>query len=375
MYQREIQNIIDEELSEKEILIIYGARQIGKTTLIKKLLESRKSIVLNCESPSISEIIESRNISRIKELIGENDFVAFDEAQKVPLIGETLKLLYDDESVKYKIIVTGSSSLELAGKITEPLTGRNRKLILYPISLREIKNKEGWIWVEENLENLLIYGQYPGILTAREGRKQILLEELTSDYLYRDILSIEQLKNPSLLRKLLKALALQIGNQVSSNELAGLLGVSSRTIEKYLDLLEKCFVIYSLGTYSSNLRNEIKKGRKYYFVDLGIRNAVINNFNTLVQRQDIGQLWENFCINERIKHNSYNNIRVNYYFWRTYDGAELDLIEESGGKLLLSEFKWNENRKAKVPLSFIQKYGENDFTVIGRQNAYNLIEN
>ena len=199
-----------------------------------------------------------------------------------------------------------------------------------------------------------------------------MLEELASDYLYKDILSLEKIRNPQFLKKLLKALAFQLGSEVSINELSVLLGVSFQTIERYLDLLEKCFVIYSLGTYSSNLRNEIKKGKKYYFYDLGIRNAIISNFNSLSVRQDVGQLWENFCINERKKRHI--SASVNYYFWRTYDGAEIDLIEEKPGGLSLFEFKWNPRKKATVPASFIQKYGEDQLNIISRQNFHSLLE-
>lgn len=332
------------------------------------------NILLNCEKPAVMEILSGKNRLRIKRLFGENKVVALDEAQKVPGIGEVLKLIYDDESFDCKLIATGSSSFELSGQITEPLTGRNRKLKLLPISLNEIRNKDGWLWVEENVENLLVYGQYPAVLMASENRKEILLEELTSDYLYQDILTLERLKNPLILNKLLKALAFQIGSQVSINELSGFLGIAAQTVAKYLDLLEKNFVIYPLGTYSTNLRNELKKSRKYFFYDLGIRNAIINNFAPLDSRQDVGQLWENFCVNERVKFNNALQKRVNYYFWRTYDGAEIDLIEESGGQLSLFEFKWRIKSKVKIPASFEKKYGKNELRVVSKENIYLLLE-
>jgi len=296
MYQRNLSKIIEKELQEKEVLIIYGARQVGKTTILKNLLQDKESILLNCEKFSVSEILESKNLVRIKQLFGENKIVALDEAQKISKIGEVLKLIYDDETFHCKIIATGSSSFDLAGKIIEPLTGRNRKLKLYPISLSEIKGKDGWVWIEENLDSLLVFGQYPAVLMSAETRKEIVLDELASDYLYKDILAHERIRNPLLLRKLLKALALQVGSQVSVNELSGLLGIASQTVEKYLDLLEKNFVVYQLGTFSSNLRNELKKSRKYYFYDLGIRNALLNNFSPLSSRLDVGMLWENFCV-------------------------------------------------------------------------------
>jgi len=374
MYQRNLSKIIEKELQEKEVLIIYGARQVGKTTILKNLLQDKESILLNCEKFSVSEILESKNLVRIKQLFGENKIVALDEAQKISKIGEVLKLIYDDETFHCKIIATGSSSFDLAGKIIEPLTGRNRKLKLYPISLSEIKGKDGWVWIEENLDSLLVFGQYPAVLMSAETRKEIVLDELASDYLYKDILAHERIRNPLLLRKLLKALALQVGSQVSVNELSGLLGIASQTVEKYLDLLEKNFVVYQLGTFSSNLRNELKKSRKYYFYDLGIRNALLNNFSPLSSRLDVGMLWENFCVNERMKINCANEIRVNYYFWRTYDGAEIDLIEESNGVLELFEFKWRLKSNVKIPVSFEGKYGRKEFKVISRENAYLLLE-
>jgi len=374
MYQRNLSKIIEKELQEKEVLIIYGARQVGKTTILKNLLQDKESILLNCEKFSVSEILESKNLVRIKQLFGENKIVALDEAQKISKIGEVLKLIYDDETFHCKIIATGSSSFDLAGKIIEPLTGRNRKLKLYPISLSEIKGKDGWVWIEENLDSLLVFGQYPAVLMSAETRKEIVLDELASDYLYKDILAHERIRNPLLLRKLLKALALQVGSQVSVNELSGLLGIASQTVEKYLDLLEKNFVVYQLGTFSSNLRNELKKSRKYYFYDLGIRNALLNNFSPLSSRLDVGMLWENFCVNERMKINCANEKRVNYYFWRTYDGAEIDLIEESNGVLELFEFKWRLKSNVKIPVSFEGKYGRKEFKVISRENAYLLLE-
>lgn len=375
MYPRELGKIIEDELREKEVLIIFGARQVGKTTLLKTILADKNSILLNCEKPVVNEILENKNIPRIKQLIGEKTIIVFDEAQKVHQIGELLKIIYDENSLAGKIIATGSSSFELAGKITEPLTGRNRKLKLLPVSLNEIKMKDGWLWVEENLESLLLFGQYPAVLTAPESRKEILLSELASDYLYKDILIHERIKNPTLLHKLLKALALQVGSEVSTNELSGLLGIASQTVTRYLDLLEKTFVIYQVGTFSSNLRNELKKSKKYFFYDLGIRNAILNNFPPLENRQDIGALWENFCINERIKNNNAMQKRINYYFWRTYDGAEIDLIEESSGKLETFEFKWKSKKHIKIPDSFEKKYGTNQLKTITKNNFFELINN
>ena len=272
---------------------------------------------------------------------------------------------------EYKIIATGSSSFDLANKIIEPLTGRNIKFKLYPLSVNEIKQKNTWLWVMENLNNLLVFGSYPGIIDLNISDKQIKLPELASDYLFKDVLIHENIKNPALIRKLLKALALQIGSQVSTNELSNMLGVTRQTIEKYIYLLEKCFVIFSLPSFSSNLRNEMKKSRKFYFYDNGIRNAIINDFSLLQNRTDIGALWENYCISERIKINKPN---TNVYFWRTYDGAEIDLIEEHNGKLTAFEFKWKKKRKIKIPESFSEKYGLNDLIIVTPTNLQDLLK-
>ncbi len=373
MYPRLLINNIQNWLDKREILILYGARQVGKTTLLKSLLDSHKdSLILNCELPVVANVLESKNISSIKALFGRNRIIGLDEAQKIVDIGSVLKIIYD-ELPEYKIIATGSSSFDLANKIAEPLTGRNIKFRLYPLSLKETEEKSNWLWNLNNLNRFLVFGTYPGIIDIEEKYQQTKLNELSSDYLFRDILIYEQVKNPAVIRKLLRALALQVGSQVSVNELSGLLGVTRQTIEKYLDLLEKSFVIFSLTSYSGNLRNEIKKSRKYYFFDNGIMNALTGNFNAVENRKDIGILWENFCMSERIKINSYMNIKINSYFWRTYDGAEIDLIEEIGGRISAFEFKWNQKGKLKIPVSFNQKYKPENFNVITPANLHHLL--
>ncbi len=259
MYPRDLILTINYWLEKSEIIILYGARQVGKTTLLKELLKGKKmAIIFNCELPTVAEVLESKDLSQIRALFEDNAIVALDEAQKVMDIGSILKLIHD-EMPQYKIIATGSSSFDLANKVSEPLTGRNIKFRLYPLSLNEIKQKHSWFWIKENLNNLIVYGTYPGIIDLSVPDKQVKLYELASDYLFKDILMHENIKNPALIRKLLKALALQTGSQVSFNELSGLLGVSRATVEKYTDLLEKNFVIYSLPAYSLNLRNEISE--------------------------------------------------------------------------------------------------------------------
>jgi len=357
MYYRTITKNIEEWLQSNEIIILYGARQVGKTTLLEHIVsKTEASIVYNCELLQVAEILESQNLSQIKLLLENYKLVVFDEAQVISNIGKVLKLIYDDKSITTKLIVTGSSSFELANKIVEPLTGRNITFKLFPLSLTEIKSKHNWLWLKENIEQLLIYGSYPGIIDLKISQKKIKLAQLASDYLYQDVLSYQNLRNPNLLRKLLKALALQVGSQVSYNELANLLKVNAKTVEKYIDLLEKSFVIYALPSFSKNIRSEIKKSKKFFFYDLGIRNAILNNFSKLENRNDVGMLWENFCINEIIKKDVYAMVSSEFYFWRTYDGAEIDLIKTNQGKIFAYEFKWNANKRFKFAKSFLDAY-------------------
>lgn len=372
MYPRDIIKSVNYWLNKKEIIILYGARQVGKTTLLKEMLKGRdNAIILNCELPTVADILESKDLSQIKALFEDNKIVALDEAQKISGIGSILKLIYD-ELPQYKLIATGSSSFDLANRLSEPLTGRNIKLRLYPLSLNEIKQGNNWFWIKENLNNLLVYGTYPGIIDLSVHDKQVKLFELVSDYLFKDILMHENIKSPALIRRLLKALALQTGSQVSFNELSGLLGISRATVEKYTDLLEKNFVIYSLPAYSHNLRNEIKKSRKFFFYDTGIRNALIGDFKPLASRVDAGALWENFCISQRIILNNVTKRNTNTYFWRTYDGAEIDMVEEYNGSLSVFEFKMKLKGKGRFPDSFMTKYKPVNKKIISPTNLYEL---
>lgn len=349
---------------------------MGKSTLINSMLGSGKKInIINCENPFVADILKSRNINDILALFGENyDIIALDEAQDIPEIGKILKLLFDDKRIKYKIIATGSSSFELSNRTGEPLTGRNLKFRLYPLSINEISQKKQWIEMLESISSLLIFGSYPGIIDLPDDEKKKKLLTLSNDYLFKDIYKFEQIRNPEILRKLLKALALQIGDLVSINELANMSGSSTITVERYLDLLEKSFVIFRLGSFSKNLRNELKKSRKYYFYDLGIRNALLNNFVPLEQRTDIGAMWENFCIAEYQKTLEYAEKYSNLYFWRTYDGAKIDLVEERDGKLFAFEFKWNAKKNPSLPKSFSDQYPFEAFTTINRRNFNKLMK-
>jgi hypothetical protein len=306
----------------------------------------------------------------VSTLFGSSKIICLDEAQKVMNIGSILKLIHDELPV-YKIIATGSSSFELANKIVEPLTGRNIKFRIYPLSISELEMKNGWLWVLNSLNQLLVYGNYPGLIELDSRDKELKLSELTADYLYQDILVYESIRHPAVIRNLLKALALQVGSQVSVNELSGLLGLSRPTVEKYLDLLEKSFVVFRLPSFSRNLRNEIRKNQKFYFYDNGILNALTGNFSSVQNRSDIGALWENFCVSERMKQrNTGVQGIVNMYFWRTYDGAEIDLVEESGGTLKAFEFKWNIKKKPSMPDSFSQSYNVDSYQVINPETLH-----
>ena len=374
MYKRIFEKAFDKWINTREILIIYGARQVGKTTFLHQFLDERKdSIILNCELPDVFDTLQNRDLERIKFLFGQNKIVALDEAQNIPFIGKTLKLIYD-ELPEYKLIVTGSSSFELSSHITEALTGRNIKFSVFPLTLREISQKIDGLQLTQKLNEILIYGSYPGLVDLSVELKIRKLNELTSDYLFKDVLIHESIKNPAVLRKLLKALAFQVGSQVSINELSGLLGVSRQTVEKYIELLEKSFIIFRLGSFSSNLRNEIKKSMKIFFYDNGIRNAILNNLNPVQNRTDMGFLWENFCVSERVKQSLSLDLSNEFYFWRTYDGAEIDLLEIKDGKIDTYEFKWKSKRKPKLPESFNKKYKTESYNVISSGNFYELMK-
>ena len=373
MYPRKILKQIERQLNGSEVLLLFGARRTGKSTLLQMMKDSRNDMeIFSCDNPVVYDVLQTKNVSLIKNIFQDAKIVALDEAQVVPDIGLVLKLLYDDRESDVKIIATGSSSFDLSNKTGEPLTGRNLAYRLFSLSLDEIKEKNGWLSVLENLNDYLVYGTYPGIIDLNTKDKVERLIRLSGDYLFKDILKFERLKSPDLLRKLLKALALQIGSQVSVQELSKLLRISAATVERYLDLLEKSFIIFKLPVLSSNARNELKKSRKYFFYDNGIRNALINNFNLITDRADAGDLWENFCVAEYLKTIEYERRFSNLYFWRTYDGAEIDLVEEINGEYRAFEFKWSVRRKPKLPESFKTKYNVTDFKVISPENIHEL---
>jgi predicted AAA+ superfamily ATPase len=367
IYSRILMEKIQPWLFQGKVIIIYGPRQVGKTTLAKNILDQHSgSLYLNCERPNALELLRSGNLERIHSYIGDAQLVVFDEAQKVPKIGELLKLLIDTyPEIQY--IATGSSSFNLISELSEPLTGRNVKFIMYPLSLKELSARYEPFQLDEKITELMRFGSYPDIVDRSENEKILLLEALTSDYLFRDVLSYENIRKSDMLVNLLKAVALQVGQEVSFRELSGLLKISVETVQKYLQLFEKSFVLFSLPSFSRNLRKEIGRSRKYYFYDLGIRNSLINNFNAPEIRSDTGQLWENFCVMDRIKLNQALGRTVNYYFWRTYDQKEIDFIEESEGGLTAIEFKWK-SQKIKPPADFLNAYPGSDFQILNKEN-------
>ena len=368
LIKREIQGKIEKDLWKGKIVIIYGARQVGKTTLVNQILKkySEKAGYYNCEESDVAEGLSAGTSTALKNFFGEKKLIILDEAQKIRDIGVKLKLLVDNYS-EMQIIATGSSSFELANIINEPLTGRFYPYQLYPFSLFELKQIYSEIEINRLLERFLRIGLYPEItkLGEQEAQKQISL--IASNYLFKDIFTFQEVRNPEVLTKLAQMLALQLGNEVSLEELSNNLGVSIETVERYIILLEKAFVIFRLPAFSRNLRTEIKKSRKIYFYDCGIRNALIRNFNSLDLRSDVGALWENFCITERMKANQRKDLSPNQYFWRTYGQKEIDYIEERDSKLSAFEFKWNK-KKTKIPKEFLDAYKNAEFEIINREN-------
>lgn len=369
MIPRIIQQEIEKNLFKNKVLLLIGARQIGKTTLLKQVLQNctEKSLWLNADEYDVKRKLENATTStQLLQLFGNAKLIVIDEAQQVEDIGLKLKLVIDTNP-ELQIIATGSSAFELLQKSNEPLTGRKKEYYLYPISFSEMVSHTSLLTEQRLLENRLIYGSYPEVINNPGNEKEVL-KEITNSYLCKDVLRYDGIKKASVIDKLLVALALQVGSEVSYNELAKTIGnINSATVEKYIDLLEKAFVIYKLPALSRNLRNEIKKGKKIYFYDNGIRNAIINNFNPLALRNDKGALWENFLISERMKKNSYNKHYCNTYFWRTFDQAEVDYIEEYDGALHVFEFKWKTNNK-KVPASLLNSYTVNTTAIVDTDN-------
>ncbi|MBN1184477.1 MAG: ATP-binding protein [Bacteroidales bacterium] len=371
---RELIPSIEQSLFQGKVIIIYGARRTGKTTLVKHIADNLgNSKYINCELLQYKTTLETTDSNSLKDIIGTSKLLILDEAQSIRNIGLVLKIIVDTYP-EIQVIATGSSGFDLANKTAEPLTGRSRQYILYPFSATEILQKTDKPSIINNLNKLFRFGLYPEVYQNSEKRAIEEINNIASNYLYKDILQHENIRKPELIINLLRALALQLGNEVSLNELAQLLNENTHTIKRYLDLLEKTFVIYKLSSFSRNLRKELGKSQKIYFIDIGIRNALIQNFNPMELRNDIGAIWENFCIIEKIKSNHYKRKFVNSYFWRTYDQKEIDYIEEEGGKLHAFELKFSQTKKTKIPKEFLDTYKNGSFEIITKDNFYSFIQ-
>jgi len=371
--KRILQGSIETSLFKGKAIIIYGSRQCGKSTLIENMLHGHKEkwLYLNGDEADVREMLSNTTSARLRTIADNHSIVFIDEAQRIPGIGITLKL-FTDQLKKIQVIATGSSAFELSGKIHEPLTGRKYEFMLYPLSFSEMAAHHGLLEEKRLIEHRMVYGYYPEIVT-KEGEEEKLLKLLANSYLYKDLLMLEQIKKPVLLEKLLKALALQVGSEVSYHELAQTVGADKETIEKYIDLLEKSFVVFRLPALNRNVRNEIKKGKKVYFFDCGIRNAIINDFTRIGSRTDTGALWENFVIAERMKYLKYKEIDASLYFWRTTQQQEIDLVEATGKKLKAYECKWGKIGKTKFPLTFTANYPGTETNIISPGNLEDFI--
>jgi uncharacterized protein len=373
MINRALYEQITKRFYTGKTILLLGPRQVGKTTLMKQIqkVNTDKTIWLNADNTDDRELLNNINSTRAKDLFPPQSLVIIDEAQRLDNSGLTLKIIHDS-CPEIQLAATGSSAFELTDKIKESLTGRKWTFKLFPISFEELVNHTTKIELIRNLETRLIYGSYPEVITRVENEKEILYE-LLSDYLYKDIFRLKEVRKPDLLEKLVKALAFQVGNQVSNRELANMLQADKETIERYIYLLEEAYIIFRLSSYSKNLRNELKKSKKIYFIDNGIRNAVINQFNPLSLRNDTGALWENLMISERMKNNEYKRTFRSVYFWRTTRQQEIDYLEESDGKLHAFEFKWQSGKKVCSPVAFLSAYPDADFTVVTRDNFETFI--
>jgi len=365
---------IDRVLEPGRVVVIYGPRQAGKTTLINKYLEgvSEPLAFYNGEDIETQKLFATQSIAKYQSLLAGKKLLVIDEAQKIENIGLNLKLIVD-HIPHLKVIASGSSSFDLAKQIGEPLTGRKRTLTLFPVSQMELSATEDYIETRSKIEERLIYGTYPEVLTTKGfAQKQEVLREIVSSYLYKDILELNGLRHSKKIADLLTLLAFQIGQEVSLNELSGGLEMSRPTVARYLNLLEQSFVLINIRGFSRNLRKEVSKNSRYYFYDTGVRNALVNNFNTLDRRDDVGQLWENFIVIERLKKQAYQEIYANNYFWRTYDQKEIDWVEEREGKLFGYEIKWKE-KKIKAPRDWLETYDNASFEVINPEDYLDFI--
>lgn len=353
---RLLQGDFSRNLFKGKAVLLYGPRQCGKTTLVKQLIEVNDldPVLLNGDDDQDVGVFQTVTASRWTQILGNKKSVFIDEGQKIPNLGRAIKLLIDSRS-DIQVIVTGSSSFALANSMEEPLTGRKFTYKLFPFCFKEMSNHFGFLEERKNLELRLIFGSYPEVVLSGPEMKNTI-KSIAESYLYRDLMQYEGIRKPALLEKLLKVLALQCGSEVAVTELAGLLGVSRTLVESYLKILEQAFIVFPLNSYSTNQRNEIKKGVKYYFFDNGVRNAVLNDFTPIPMRNDVGALWENYLVSERMKRNAYGKADGLPYFWRTTDQMEVDYIEVTGSRIEAFEFKWNPQKKSRVTKAFTNRY-------------------
>jgi predicted AAA+ superfamily ATPase len=372
MIYRTLSAALKKRFNKGKAIVLLGPRQVGKTTLLRECLDAKEFLFLDGDDPEIRSLLLNAGKSKLQAILGKYEWVFIDEAQRITDVGLIAKII-TDQFKDVQLVISGSSALEINQSTQEPLTGRKFEYHLFPISWEEFEDHVGYMEASAQFEERLIYGMYPDVINHRHDAREVL-KQLTSSYLYKDVLSITSIKKPELLEKLLKALALQVGNEVSYNELSNLVEIDKTTVARYIDLLEKAFIVFRLNSFSRNQRNEIKHNRKIYFYDNGVRNMLINNLNTLDLRTDKGALWENFLIAERIKLQNYYQLHKANYFWRTVQKQEIDFIEEKDGKISAYEFKWNSKGKKKIPASFLREYRA-EGTVIDINNFRNFIRN
>jgi predicted AAA+ superfamily ATPase len=375
LFKRSIENQVIDYLRPNKVVVLLGPRRVGKTVLIQQILKqvSEPYLLLHGEDQDVKRQLEYRSTQRYKNILGDIRLLIIDEAQKISEVGSVLKLMVDTiEGIK--ILATGSSAFDLEKFMGEPLTGRKTTFNLFALSEGELNQAEDLFQKQANLRQRLVYGNYPELqYIPNEQDKKIYLDELINSYLLKDILEFDLIRNSNKILQLLRLIAYQIGSEISYTELGKQLGMSKNTVERYLDLLSKVFIVHSVGAFSRNLRKEIVRGRRWYFYDNGIRNALIGDLKAIENRNDVGELWENYIVAERIKHQSYTNMLVYNYFWRTYDQQEIDWIEDRGGTLHAYEFKWNPKRKAKFPKIFKETYTDSEFEVINSDNYYDWL--
>jgi len=374
MIERRLKQLIIPRLFRGKAIVLTGPRQVGKTTLLKMLMAEtdRKVLYWNCDEPDIRQKLSNSTSTQLKSETASAEIIMIDEAQRVPNIGVTLKLLVDNLPDK-QVVVTGSSALELSNFLNEPLTGRKYEYNMFPLSAEELIDHHNATEERRLLERRMLFGSYPEVV-SRPGEERETLTNLINSYLYKDVFTFQDVRKPEIIEQLLQALALQIGSEVSFNELSRLLGLNSQTVQRYVDLLEKSFVVFHLRSFSRNLRNELKKSRKIYFYDNGVRNAVLGDFKPLQLRNDAGPLWENYLVSERMKHNSYSLYYGKSYFWRTQQQQEVDYLEDIDGVLHAFEFKWSANKQPKLTDTFAKNYPDHTFLIVNPENYQEFVK-